>query len=497
MNRALVSVVLLLGLAAIPQPLAQRGDDGPVPGVHTIRAGDDVLQLAADGGFAWLIQLVEWREVEPAPGEYFWEYTDWLVRAAGYYGLDLVLRLDHPPAWAVSPEAEMPVDAAAYAALLGRVAARYQGRVAAYVVWNEPNLAEEWAGQPPDPAGYVELLCAARAAIRQADPRALVVSAGLAPTNHADASAVDDREFLGAMYVAGAGACFDVLGAHPYGFAHPPDDPHGAHDGLNLARLADLRAIMVDNGDAHKPVWATELGWTTAAVAPEEQWLEVDDEEQGRYLVGAFDRAGAEWPWLERIAAWNLSHGLPEEDEKRGYSILGGEGRPKLAYEMLASMAGQRPTEQDAGVGPAGMQTAEILAPDVVVRLSDVDTYYPHWVRPHCGALPCRSWSGIFYVAEPGSAPWRLRMEIMQVEEPGNLVRFNGQLLDPPAIPLRGRPDLASVWTAVEMPVPAELVRPGANILEIESGPRLPAYQDGTAGFESIQIRNVRLVTAP
>ncbi len=180
-----------------------------------------------------MIQLVEWREVEPARGEFFWEYTDWLVRATEYYGLDLVLRLDHPPDWATLPDKAVPVDMAAFAAFAGRVTARYRGRVTAYVVWNEPNLAAEWAGQLPDPASYVALLCSAQPAIRAADPQALVVSAGLAPTNHADASALDDRYYLQAMYAAGADACFDVLGAHPYGFAYPPEDPHGTHDGLN------------------------------------------------------------------------------------------------------------------------------------------------------------------------------------------------------------------------------------------------------------------------
>jgi len=35
-------------------------------------------------------------------------------------------------------------------------------------------------------------------------------------------------------------------------------------------------------------------------------------------------------------------------------------------------------------------------------------------------------------------------METMQVEERGNLVRINGQPLEPPAIPLRGKSDSTS-----------------------------------------------------
>ncbi len=38
------------------------------------------------------------------------------------------------------------------------LADRYKGKIAAYQVWNEPNLAREWGNQPPNPAQYVELL---------------------------------------------------------------------------------------------------------------------------------------------------------------------------------------------------------------------------------------------------------------------------------------------------------------------------------------------------
>ncbi|MFN2242844.1 MAG: hypothetical protein ACK2U2_11190 [Anaerolineae bacterium] len=498
MNRTRVFTGLLLlcvGVAARVPFAGASASDMPLAGIHTIRADDDLMQLAAQGGYSWLLQLLEWREIEPVPGDYFWEYTDWLVRAAEYYGLELVLRLDHPPAWAFTTDSTVPVDVAAYATFVGRVAERYRGRVSAYVVWNEPNLALEWEGQAPDPAGYVTLLCAARSAIQAADPKALVVSAGLAPTNHAGATALDDRLYLEAIYAAGAAGCFDVLGAHPYGFAYPPQDAHDAHDGLNFARLADLRAIMVAEGDGDKMVWATELGWTTDPVGEEQQWLRVSEEQQARYLLTAFEQAAREWPWLERIAVWNLSSRLAVEDEMRGYSILSTAGTPKPAYRALAEMAAAQKDSSGEGGRQDVAQPVEILAPDVAIRLSDLDTYYPHWARPHCGSVPCRHWTGQFYIVDPGTAPWQLRMEIMQVEEPGNLVWINGHPLEPPALPLRDRPDFASVWTVAEMPVPAAFLQPGANTIEIYSSPRLPAYQDGSAHFESLQFRHVRLAT--
>lgn len=498
MNRAsALTALLLLGLGLMLQPLAVADNADPLPGIHTLRADDALLQLAANADFSWIVQLVEWREIEPVRGDRFWEYTDWFVRAAEFYGLEPVLRLDHPPEWAMAPGETPPVDVDAYTAFVGQVATRYRGRVMAYLIWNEPNLAIEWAGQPPDPLGYVHLLCAAQAAVHAADPNALVVSAGLAPTNHNDAAALDDRLFLQAMYAAGAGACFDVLGAHPYGFAYPHDDAYGAHDGLNYARLADLRAIMVEEGDGHKPVWATELGWTTEAVEADQQWLRVNVQEQEHYLTGAFQKAAQEWPWLERIAVWNLSLGLADTDERRGYSLLAEDGTPKPALASLAARNKAKKGQTTEAPSPSALERipVEVLAPDVVVRLSDVDTAYPHWARPHCGAAPCRSWRGQFYITEPGTRPWTLQMEIMQVEEPGNRVWINGHLLDPPAIPMRGLPDYASVWTASQMTVPPLLLQPGVNTIEIRSAPRLPVYQDDHALCESLQIRHVRLTT--
>ena len=480
--------ILVVLVAALPS--CSSSPNGPTAGVHTIRADDTTLQLARVAGFSWIFQLLEWREIEPTPGEYLWEYADWLVRAGEYYGLGLALRLDHPPEWALSPDPNgSPVDPATYADLAGRVAARYRDRVQAYVIWNEPNLAGEWGGQQPNAAAYVALLQKAQKAIKAADPAALVVSAGLAPTNDVTEQALDERLFLRQMYAVGAKGHFDALGAHPYGFAYPPDDPPGAHNGFNFARLADLRQIMIEADDAATPIWATEMGWTTAPVGPEQQWLRVTEQQQASYLVAALDKAQREWTWLELLTVWNLSTGLPSDDEKRGYSILSDGYRPLPAYEALVAMLPPCPSLSPKRAAAV----IEILAPDVAVRLGDVDTFYPHWTRPHCRQVPCCYWKGQFYVGDHGTTPWRLSMEIMQVEEHGNLVRINGQPVDPPAIPLRGKPDFASAWTVAQLLVPPDVLRQGPNVIDVQLSPRLPVYHGAAARFESLQLRNVRL----
>jgi len=161
-----------------------------------------------------IVQLFSWRQIEPTRDQYHWQFPDDVVRGAGFYGLNLVVRIDQHPAWASSAPTTVnapPDDPADYARFVGKVAARYRGRVLGYIIWNEPNLAHEWA-TAPDPAAYVNLLRVASEAIRQADPGAQVVSAGLAPNNDNSPNALDDRLYLQEMYSAGAGAILRCAG---------------------------------------------------------------------------------------------------------------------------------------------------------------------------------------------------------------------------------------------------------------------------------------------
>ena len=157
--RKLWILTIALITVLVGSVLAALQSESPYPdcGVHTIRADDRILSLAAEAGFNWVVEVFSWQEIEPVPGEYHWERTDWLVQACRYYGLRLAARLDHPPEWAFSQDKSgPPVDALAYARFARTVAQRYRGRVQAYIIWNEPNLAQEWGGRPPDPAAYVE-----------------------------------------------------------------------------------------------------------------------------------------------------------------------------------------------------------------------------------------------------------------------------------------------------------------------------------------------------
>ncbi len=473
---------LLLGCAsASPSPLRLA--------VHTIRPDDGLLGLAQAGGFDTLVQVFPWREVEPTQNQFHWEATDQIVAGAEYYGLDLIVRLDQHPAWASRVDLALnapPDKQEDYQDYVQRVVERYRGRVRAYIIWNEPNLAIEWGGRPPDPTAFTDLLRVGYEAVKAGDPAALVVAAGLAPTNSHDAQAMDERLFLREMYRAGAGAYFDILGAHPYSFGQPPDAPESDHNHPAFGRLAELRRIMVEHGDRAKPVWITEMGWTIEP-PPEQANIRVIPEQQADYLVDGLALIWRDWPWVQLVTVWNLSRPTPG-DPFGGYSLLDPEGRPRPVYE-----AWRQAVEGSERTGPAVRQTqpntVKILADDAMIHLGDTDVKPPWWPL-YAGRKPSIAWTGGFYVADPGTVNWTLLLELMQQNEMGNQVQINGTPLSPD-LP---RQDFARRWMTVRCAVPASLLHPGYNELTLTTVRLAPDTQHDDYVWSDFQFRNIRLV---
>lgn len=282
---------------------------------------DRDLQLVQDAGFRWVKQELPWREIEgQAKGAWQWQTPDRIMDQIDAHGLKVIVRLGSQPAWASStplPGISPPDNLQDFYDYVFAVASRYRGRVEAYQIWNEPNLAREWGSRPPDPAGYVELLRAGYRAVKNADPGAIVISAGLAPTTRHDSEAMPDIYFIQAMYDAGAAAYFDALGVHAAGYKSPPEmDPAvvAASPEFNnndkapaelrrvysFRHVEDVRELMVANGDAAKKIMLLELGWTVdPRPGSPYRWHAVTPEQQDKYLQRAYAYAEANWqPWI-------------------------------------------------------------------------------------------------------------------------------------------------------------------------------------------------------
>ena len=310
----------------------------------------DMRQLR-DAGFSAFLQLFPWKLLEPQPGRYDWSQADAIVGAAERHGLNVIARIDQQPAWAAANppgvQSGPPADMAALGRFLTAMAQRYQGRIAAYQVWNEPNLWYEWGGKGKmSAAGYVGMLKVAYPAIKGADPRAVVIAGDLTPTGVNDGqTAVDDLTYLRQMYAAGARPYFDVLGAHAAGYNHAPEaalgsDPAHPHHSFYFRRIEELRAVMEQQGDAGKQMWLTEFGWTTDTVNPDYRWYAVDERTQADYLVRAY-QMGRQYPWMGVMSLWNFNFAwmAAPGDEKAYWSVMNPDHSPRPAYLALARMA--------------------------------------------------------------------------------------------------------------------------------------------------------------
>lgn len=498
---AVTRVTLLIWLLFLLSPETHQPvlvqASAPKLGMHIARGNAAHMLAAQNAGAEFVVVVFSWQDIEPVPNYFYWETPDAVMRAAEYVGLQVVARLDRPPQWALDAASPTPWDLDAYAAFVRHVVARYGERLAGVIIWNEPNLTLEWNGQTPSAAEYAAMLRRVYPAIKEAAPELPVLAAGLAFTMGDDVNAVNDLDYLRSLYAVGAGAFFDVLAAHPYGFGRPPgEDP--AADRLNFRRLELHRALMEEFGDGDKPIWITEMGWRTSAPDPADRWQVVTPAQQRAYTLAALE-LGATYPWLQRMALWELTDG----EDSYGYALWQGEGRTTPAYEALVQRHRSR-TQTTRAMLPstadcrllATCTDVEILAPDVIVRLGDRDELHPHWVHLHnSGKRFTLAWEGEFFVATAqASLPHILVLETMQIDQPTNTVWINGVQIG--HLQPRTRPDPTSTWVTQRLELPADVLTGGRNTIRIESGRRNPTRAFRWWRWENFQIRNVHLRVA-
>jgi hypothetical protein len=316
------------------------------------------MGMILGAGFGWVKQTIGWRDVEgSAKGVFDWSRVDWIVAECNKLGLDLLVRIDHQPQWAGGnfPTNGPPDDLAHLGDFLYIMASRYKGRIRAYEVWNEPNLAREWGGRPPNAARYVAMLREAYGRIKQADPNAMVISAGLTPTGTYSEIATPDDVYLEQMYQAMGGSSegyFDVLGAHAAGYKAPPElspdeaasnPDYGGGRWFCFRRVEDLRRIMERYGDGGKQMAILEFGWTSDPVRPEYAWHRVDEETKADYFVRAYQWAKDNWsPWIGLMSLIYIADPDWTEDMEQYWWAISEPGypdfRPRPAYLKLKAM---------------------------------------------------------------------------------------------------------------------------------------------------------------
>ncbi len=146
----------------------------------------------------------------------------------------------------------------AYINYVDFISREMKGKVAAYEVWNEPDI-KYFNAKDATAKDYVELLKQAYKTIKNNDPDALVLGGALAFSGG----------FLDEMMSAGAGEYMDALSVHYYLGKEAPE-------GTARKLLDEKHDILSKHGYEKMPIWVTETGWANS---------DVDEETQANYII--------------------------------------------------------------------------------------------------------------------------------------------------------------------------------------------------------------------
>jgi hypothetical protein len=339
--------------------------DAATPGINI--AGPptpDLVNQALGTGAKTVRIFALWKDFEPnTKGEYpsgspgvsnLVSVYDAGTRALNAAGVKPVFVVSETPPWASgSPDVNVPpANLADYADFMKAFVAHNKAaglQVKGYEIWNEPDMDVFWH-PAADPVKYAAMLKVAYPAIKSADPSAVVVAGPTTGNNY---------DWYHGLYAAGAGGSFDVASVHTDTgcLVNAPGNYYrDAADG-KIARWSFLgyRSVhdeMAANGDAAKPIWMTELGWSSTNGGPTScqaglstglKASGVTDAQQAQYLTMAYsclanDPYVTDAQWFTLYDTNNASR-----DELNHYGLLtvGGAAKPALAaFKAVAATNG-------------------------------------------------------------------------------------------------------------------------------------------------------------
>ncbi|HYG98038.1 MAG TPA: beta-galactosidase [Terriglobales bacterium] len=263
-------------LRALPQPaphVEATGIEGPQsPSTSrflkmTTAIGDDYfdgrdsrgrvrrhLNIARKAGVSYLRFGFSWNGVEPAQGEYRFEFWDMLVEEAGRAGIQLMPYIAYTPEWAARSEQDFwkqpPKDPALYTTIVRKLVERYRGKIRIWELWNEPDNLEYWTGTADE---FAATMIPAALAAREVAPETTLVLGGLTQgPGEFFQKLIRDHQIE---------RYFDVLALHAY-----PESWHELRAETVFQQvLPEMQRVAQQSG---RPVWLNEMGYADYRFAP-------------------------------------------------------------------------------------------------------------------------------------------------------------------------------------------------------------------------------------
>lgn len=353
MRRTRILIAAALALLCLTPAAARAAEPGVVLSGDFF-ANPQTLDAVHRSGARW-VRLYLYRDrMEIAPGVLSRPLLDAYRQTVARYlaaGVRSEIVLVGTPSWeSGSGDPLVPPDPAGFAAFAREVSSQLPD-VGAYEVWNEEDAAKWWHGQV-DPTRYAQLLQATYPALKQGSGGADVLVGGLTGS---------DYPYLDALYANGAQGSFDGVDMHsdtacglvsPYSYLRDPD---GRISRWSFLGYREILKTMDAHGDAGKPIWFTELGWSTsAAVCDQGVWAGrkaggVSEDQQAQYLAQAWHCLAAE-PRVEGVFWFGLQDLGPDDTPDHRFGLLRWDGSGKPAFATFADIA----ANGDRLTGPCG-----------------------------------------------------------------------------------------------------------------------------------------------
>jgi hypothetical protein len=286
-----------------------------------------MAKLAATG-VKWFRMDLPAVYIETSQGSRNWTAPDRIQSAAKANGLKVIWCVSTLPAWSASSWDVGPTTTAqrtAFANFAAAAVTHFKGsNVAAWEIWNEPNLATFWTS--PNVARYADLIKATYPAVKAADPDAYVLTGGTAWN---DSGRLKQDLWYADLYPLAKGN-WDGVAVHPYADSAWCKSSSGCFTGGNMGNVTNVRATMNANGDRGKKIWTTEQGFPTARA-------DVGDANQGQWLTdlftGWYDQGtarGATGPMM-----WYTGFDTGTTGNEPTFGIIRTNGTTKPAYAAL------------------------------------------------------------------------------------------------------------------------------------------------------------------
>jgi hypothetical protein len=343
------------GAATIPtrSPIASIQDDrlalpsvDPAPRIR-LMAGLGARVIRVDLRWDLVAKRRPANPRNPSDPAYDWRHYDQVVAAARASHVAILFTVWGTPSWAADRAATStagnqyairPREPSDFGAFGAAAASRYATRgVHMWEAWNEPNIplflrpqyrraGGRWV--PASPQTYSALLKSFYMSVKAVDRRARIGGAVTAPVGDqcpSDCPSGPDARVTPTAFLAELNAPrlrppMDAYSHHPYPITGPRPRSFPRASYIDLYNLARLERALSRTYLAKKPLWLTEVGFSTRPVPEYPTFF--SKSRQAEYLADAYRRVRTDrrvalvtWYFLQDNAQW--TSGLLDEDFTR------------------------------------------------------------------------------------------------------------------------------------------------------------------------------------